>query len=164
MGKKLRSAFNRWWNNGIKKRFHQYGEKLLREDGVIHRMLCCEAGTEALREEHPMVYWLIVILMLIVLMLPIIVYSLILEMVGHGTLRGWRALPGVIGYFTAIFTGIGVVNLLMPLLEMMCLRLLRKDFPRGFATPFYLGHRVTLIFFVGLGGVTALCTWLVCCI
>lgn len=164
MGKKPRSALDRWWNYGIRKRLNQYGEKLLREDGVLHRMLCCEASAEALREEYPVVYWLVVILMLIVLMLPMIVYSLVLEMGGHGTLFGWRTLPGVIGFFTAIFAGIGVVNLLMPVLEMLCSRLLRKNFPQGFAVPFYLGHRVTLIFLVGFGVATALCAWLVCCI
>ena len=61
------------------------------------------------------------------------------------------------GIFASLLSSVGVANLCMPLIQRICQWRLRKDFPHGFAVPFYLGHRVTLIFLGGCGTLATLC-------
>lgn len=155
MAKKRRSRFDCWLDK-------QDEDSVLFR--ILYRMLYSDGVSALLKEEHPLLFWLVLTLLIIILMLPMIIYTLVLEWHGIGTLSGRRLIPGIVGFFAAIFTGIGVVNLSMPLIELLYLRIFRKQFPNGFDTSFYLGHIVTLIFFVGCGGLTALCAWLTCCV
>ncbi len=151
MAKKRRSRFDRWLD--------KQGE-----DSILDRILYSEIIGDLLKEEHPILYWFIVILLILIFLLPTIIYSMVLAWHEIDMLSDWHIIPFLLGFFSLSFTGIGVANLFMPLIELLCLRLLRKYFPNGFETSFYLGHRVTLIFLVGCGGLAALCAWLTCCV
>ncbi len=151
MAKKRRSRFDRWLD--------EQGE-----DSILVRILHSELMSEFLKEERPILYWFIVILLMLIFLLPTIIYWLVMEWHGIDVLSDWHIIPFLLGYIASGFTGLGVGNLFMPLIELLCLRLLRKYFPNGFETSFYLGHGVTLIFLVGCGGLAALCAWLTCCV
>lgn len=155
MAKKRRSRFDCWLDK-------QDEDSVLFR--ILYRMLYSDDVGDLLKEEHPILFFFVMTLLGIILMLPMIIHAIVLEWHGIETLSGLRLIPGIVGHFAALFTGIGAVNLSMPLIELLCLRILRKQFPNGFDTSFYLGHIVTLIFFVGCGGLTALCAWLTCCV
>lgn len=127
------------------------------EGGVFHRMCYCTAVSYCLQEEQPFWFWLIVALILLCVILPIILFSVATEWLYGAAITGWKVALYLSGLFASIFSGVGVVNLYMPLAQRICQWRLRKDFPHGFAVPFYLGHKVTLIFLGGFGALAALC-------
>lgn len=127
------------------------------EGGIFHRMVYSSAVSNALKDEQPFWFWIIIVGMLICLMLPMMTYSVLLELLGHGTTASWDILLYLIGFFASLFAGIGTANLYMIPAQKLCEWRLRKDFSRGFAQPFYLGRRVSLIFLGGCGTLAALC-------
>lgn len=135
-----------------------------REGGTFHRMVYSSAVSNALKTEQPFWFWIVVAGMLICLMLPMITYSILLELLGHKTMVSWDALLFLIGFFASIFAGIGTVNLYMLPAQRLCEWRLRKDFPRGFDQPFYLGRHVTMIFLGGCGTLAALCVLAIHCL
>lgn len=128
------------------------------EGGVLHRMAYCTAVSNALKEEQPFWYWIVVIGLLFCVTLPMGLYSFIVE---QAYIAGWKVLFYLIGLFASIFTGVGTVNLYMIPIEWLCAWRLHEDFPRGFPMPFYLGHRITLIFLGGCGTLATLCAFLI---
>ena len=127
------------------------------EGGVFHRMCCCTAVSHCLQEEHPFWYWLIAALMLLCVLLPMLIFIVPIEFVVGPTITGWKILLYLVGLFAALLSSIGIANICMPLIQRICLWRLRKDFPHGFSVPFYLGHKVTLIFLGGCGTLSVLC-------
>ncbi len=127
------------------------------EESILYRMAYSSAVSAALRETRPVLFWCMIICLLGGFLLPMVLYTLALERSGHGSTSGWQTLPAILGFFSALFSGIGVFNLMMLPAQALCARCLREDFPNGFSAPFYLGHKVTLIFLAGFGGLSALC-------
>ena len=127
------------------------------EGGIFHRICYCTAVSHFLQEEHPFWYWLLVVLMLLCVPLPMLLFVVPIEFFDSPIVSGWKSALYLIGLFSALFSSIGVANLCMPLIQRICQWRLRKDFPHGFAIPFYLGHKVTLIFLGGCGAFAALC-------
>lgn len=127
------------------------------EGGVFHRLCYCTAVSHCLQDEQPLWYWMIVLLMLLCVLLPLLLFVVPIEFLDGPTITGWQAPLYLLGLFAALLSSIGVANLCMPFVQRICLWRLRKDFPQGFAVPFYLGHKVTLLFLGGCGTVAALC-------
>lgn len=150
--KKRRSRFEQWFFDWLDRQ---------EEGGTFHRIASSSVVSMILQEEQPFWFWLIMAGMLIALMLPMVALCLAMELLGHGELIPRDNLFAVIGLFSSLFAGIGTVNLYMIPAQRLCEWRLRKDFPKGIDPPFYLGHRVTLIFLLGFGGVTALCALLI---
>ncbi len=139
-----------------KQRFYKWLNRQ-EEGGIFHRIAWSSAAGITLQEERPVWFWICFLVLLAVFVLPVCLYSLSLELLGHSKIVLWETLPYIIGFFSALFAGLGTANLFMIPLERLCARLLRKDFPRGFDVPFYLGHKVTLFFLSGCGGLSVLC-------
>ncbi len=149
--KKRKNALDRWFDRQLDMADRKP------EDSILYRMAYSSAVSAALRETHPVLFWCLVICLLTGFLLPMVLYTLALERSGHGSTSGWQTLPAMLGFFSALLSGIGLFNLMMLPAQMICARCLREDFPNGFIAPFYLGHKVTLIFLAGCGGLSALC-------
>ncbi len=102
----------------------------LQEGGIAHRMLSSWAASTVLQEERPGWFWVCVIALLIVFILPICLYSFTLELLGHAQFAAWENLFYLVGFLSSLFAGIGTANLFMFPLEKLCAHLLRKDFPQ----------------------------------
>lgn len=150
--KKPRSRFEQWFFDWLDRQ---------EEGGTFHRMASSSVVSMILQEEQPFWFWLIVAGMLIVLMLPMLAFWLAMELLGHGELIPRDNLFAIIGLFSSFFAGIGTINLYMIPVQKLCEWRLHKDFPKGIAPPFYLGHKVTLIFLLGFGGMATLCAFLI---
>ena len=127
------------------------------EGGVFHRICYCTAVSHFLQEEQPFWYCLLVALVLFCVLLPMLLFVVPLEFLHGPTITGWKVPLYLIGLFATLLSSIGVTNLCMPLIQRICQWRLHKDFPHGFKLPFYLGHKVTLIFLGGCGTLAALC-------
>ncbi len=146
--KKRKSALDRWFDRQL---------NMNPKESILYRMAYSSAASMAVRETRPILFWCMVICLLAGFLLPMVLYTLSLEWSGHGSTSGWQTLPAMLGFFSSLLSGIGMFNLMMLPVERLCARLLREDFPDGFDLPFYLGHKVTLIFLVGCGSLSALC-------
>ena len=161
MAKRKQSFIESWIDQKVDQYMEKHGDTLFREDGTVHRMLYSTSVSELLKHDHRLIYLLAVVLIILAEMMPMIIYSLILEITGNDSAAGPEAIAWLAGFFSSLIAGIGVANLMMIPLEKLCQRLLRVHFPDGQQCTFYLGHRVTLIFLGGFGGFSALCA-LIC--
>lgn len=127
------------------------------EGGIFHRICYCTAVSYFLQEEQPFWFWLIVLLMLLCVLLPLLLFVVPIEFLDGPTNTGWQIPIYLIGLSAALLSSIGIANLCMPLVQHICQWRLRKDFPHGFSLPFYLGHKVTLLFLGGCGTAAVLC-------
>ena len=127
------------------------------EGGIFHRICYCTAISHCLQEEQPFWYCLLAFGMLLCVILPVLIFTLPIEFLDGPVVSGWKIPVYLIGLYASIFSSIGVANLCMPLIQRICQWRLRKDFPHGFPVPFYLGHKVTLIFLGGCGALAVLC-------
>ncbi len=149
--KKLKNAIVRWFDR------QQDLVDMKPDESILFRMFHSSAVGAVLRQTHPFLFWCMVIFLLAGFLLPMVLYTLALERSGYGSTSGWKTLPAMLGFFSALFSGIGVFNLMMPPAATLCAWCLRERFPHGLSMPFYLGHKVTLIFLAGFGGLIALC-------
>lgn len=101
MAKKRRSRFERWLD--------KQGE-----DSILVRILHSELMSEFLKEERPILYWFVVILLMLIFLLPTIIYSMVLARHEIDILSDWHIIPFLLGYIASGFTGLGVGNLFMP--------------------------------------------------
>ena len=116
-------------------------------DAMIDRMMASEAGrglissavmSMVLREEHPVLFWLLVVMLLLVFAVPVGGYWFALEYFA-GDVSPWAAILAYIGFLLVMVGNVGLVNLWMLAVDQYIRRFLGMD------KPMYLGHKVTVV-------------------
>lgn len=116
-------------------------------DAMIDRMMASEAGrglidsavmSMVLRDEHPVMFWCLVLVMLLVFAVPVGGYWFLLEYFA-GDISPWAAIPAYIGFLLVMAGSVGLVNLWMLAVDQYLRRRL------GIDKPMYLGHKVTVV-------------------
>jgi len=127
-------------------------------DDAIARIGYCTAVSFVLQEKRRGWYYAVTACVILSILLPFLVYMIALRLLGHEQFSGFPDLPLFgMGGAASLIAGFGSFGVCCIPLEALCCRLLRKSFPRAFELPFYPGHRFTLLFLGGLGGLAALC-------